>query len=712
MAAQPMVAWVRYDWGMFKNQSSDGRRLDGAKSGGVRFGLYCVAAVSPRVHVGDPAANVREIIAMIGGERVESAGIGDATIGSSDLIVTPELSLTGYTCGDLFGSSAVLDAAEDALSKLIAESAGDHRVIVVGIPLRVGVSLMNVAVTFSNGAAIAAIPKSYLPNYREFYEARHFKPAGPSDPKWVSIAGVEIPFGTDVLIRHGRGHDAAMIGIEICEDFWTPVPPSSNAAMAGANVLVNLSASNETIGKADWRRDLVLSQSGRCIAGYVYASAGHGESTSDLVFGGHCLIAENGSMLNHRRAIGDGHPLDLDGVVVVADLDLQRCGHDRRVVGSFDDAASTMHRNYRIVTVDWAEPSNHRRPARRIDATPFVPKSTTELDARCAEIFDLQTAGLVKRLSMLPPSLELTIGVSGGLDSTLALLVALRACDAINKPRGDILGLTMPGFGTTDHTKTSADRLMASTGITAKTMDIRALCLDTFRAMNHAPLGINIDDQTTVDSLQRDLIATPDGASDLTFENVQARQRTLLLMSHGFVLGTGDMSEMALGWCTYNADHMSMYNVNASIPKTLVRFLVRHAADRYFEGEATAVLHRIADTPISPELLPPSSEGEIRQNTEASIGAYELHDFFLYHFVRNGFDREKILFLASHCEFETTDDLDRIAETYDTFERRFYQNQFKRNCVPDGPKVGSVSLSPRGDWRMPSDANRPSDLSD
>jgi NAD+ synthase (glutamine-hydrolysing) len=327
------------------------------------------------------------------------------------------------------------------------------------------------------------------------------------------------------------------------------------------------------------------------------------------------------------------------------------------------------------------------------------------LDARCAEIFAIQIAALVKRLSRLPEGLTLSIGVSGGLDSTLALLVAARACDAAGRPRSDIRGITMPGFGTTLHTKTSADQLIVATGITAECIDIRQLCLDTFRSIGHSPLGIAIDEETSVDGLQESLQRTSDNTSDLTFENVQARIRTMLLMSRGFTLGTGDMSEQALGWCTYNADHMSMYNVNTSIPKTLVRFLVRYAADHYFDGDLSSLLHRIAETPISPELMPPGEDGSIRQNTEAVVGAYELHDFFLFHFVRNGFTREKILYLAGHAEFSQAYSKSTISKTLDMFFRRFFANQFKRNCVPDGPKVGSVSLSPRGDWRMPSDAD-------
>lgn len=625
----------------------------------------------------------------------------------ADLIVLPELGLTGYTCGDLFASDSLLESAMDARAEMAAHTSLHRKTVIVGLPMVVGTSLMNVAAVMAGGSIVAVIPKTFLPTYREFYEGRHFRGSTVADPKSVELFGDTVPFGTDILVRQGD----ATIAVEICEDFWTPIPPSSHAAIAGANVLVNLSASNETIGKASWRRDLVLSQSGRCIAAYVYASCGPGESTSDLVFGGHCLIAENGSLLGQSRRIGDGlEPSHVDETMINCDVDLQRIAHDRRVIGSFDDAMSARHRDYRNVTIESPEVDEDWGPAPRkdllrpLDAHPFVPDGSDELATRCAEIFAIQTAGLVKRLSKLGGSTKLSIGVSGGLDSTLALLVAVRACDALDKPRSDIAGMTMPGYGTSEHTRTSADRLIEFTKVSAECVDIRRLSLDTFLSLGHRPLGVAIDTSTEVDDLQSQLNSVPDDAKDLVFENVQARIRTMLLMSRGFVLGTGDMSEQALGWSTYNADHMSMYNVNTSIPKTLVRFLVRFAADHHFDGPLREVLLRIADTPISPELLPLRVDGTLRQSTEASVGAYELHDFFLYHFVRNGFDREKILFLAGHAKFDQPHAPEVVAETFDTFIRRFFANQFKRNCVPDGPKVGSVSLSPRGDWRMPSDA--------
>ena len=523
----------------------------------------------------------------------------------ADLIVLPELGISGYTCGDLFATDSLLGGCLEALQEIVEHTAGHGAIVVVGLPLSVQSSLMNCAVLVAEGRMHGIVPKSFLPNYREFYERRHFRAASAVDPKFVELLGHKVPFGTDLLFSRGE----ANIGIEICEDLWTPIPPSSHAALAGANVLVNLSASNETIGKAAWRRDLVRSQSGRCLAAYAYASAGAGESTSDLVFGGHCMIAENGSMLGESRRIGDGNdPVVVPSMSVSCDVDLQRLKHDRHVTGSFDEAIGQQHE---FRSVDCNPENNVKRTLRAelkrsVNGQPFVPSGERELEDRCSEIFSIQIAGLVKRLSRLPAETKLSIGISGGLDSTLALLVAIQACDVAGRARADIHGVTMPGFGTTEHTRHSADQLIAVTGITGECIDIRELCLDTFRSLSHHPLGININDETTADGLQQQLIDIPAGTPDLTFENVQARVRTMLLMSRGFVLGTGDMSEQALGWCTYNADHMSMYNVNTSIPKTLVRFLVRYAAENYFGGQMKDLLHRVADTPISPELLPPA----------------------------------------------------------------------------------------------------------
>jgi NAD+ synthase (glutamine-hydrolysing) len=655
-------------------------------------GIFRITAAAPAVAVANPAANV-------------AASIRQIDQSDADLILLPELGLTGYTCGDLFASDALLGGALQALQSITEHSKDHQSIVVVGLPLAVESALMNVAAVVSGGSVVGIVPKTFMPTYREFYELRHFQGARYTDPESVEINGSDVPFGTDLLFRWGE----AVIGVEICEDLWTPIQPSAKAALAGANVLLNLSASNETIGKAAWRRDLVRSQSGRCIAAYAYASSGPGESSSDLVFGGHCMIGENGAILDESRRVGDGkEPTKIDETSVTCDVDLARLAHDRRVVGSFDDGREELQHDYRVFDAapTGDQSRSHRKSlCRYVDAHPFVPSESVELDARCAEIFAIQTAGLTKRLSRLPEGMTCSIGVSGGLDSTLALLVAVRALDTLERSRSNILGITMPGFGTTEQTKTNADKLIEVMKITGQSIDIRPLCMETFRSISHQPLGIEIEENTTADQLQERLIKVADDASDLTFENVQARVRTMLLMSRGFVLGTGDMSEQALGWCTYNADHMSMYNVNTSIPKTLVRFLVRYAADHYYCGKVSKLLHEIAGTTISPELLPPAADGSIRQSTEATIGKYELHDFFLFHFVRNGSSRDKILFLASHAKFSEQYSKMEIAETLDVFVRRFFDNQFKRNCVPDGPKVGSVSLSPRGDWRMPSDAD-------
>lgn len=667
------------------------------------YGLFRVAAVSPEVAVGDPRQNVAHMLSAL------------QPLGSADLALLPELALTGYTCGDLFAQDALLAAAEEQLLQLAAETAASRQILVVGLPLRVGTSLMNVAAVLHRGQVVAAIPKQFLPTYNEFYEGRWFRAGDETDPPSVPIGGNQVPFGTDILLRCGT----AVIGVEICEDLWTPLPPSSFQAVAGANILLNLSASNEVVGKATWRHDLVVSQSGRCIAGYVYASSGPTESTTDVVFGGHCLIAENGQLLGQSRRVGDGGLPWQGATHIMADIDLQRLQHDRRVIGSFDDGRRLLPRPFRFIEIDAsaagkqrqreaAQPNTQaeRPPLRPVVAQPFVPADPQHRDARCAEIFGIQTAALAKRVSRLPESLPLLIGVSGGLDSTLALLVAVKACDQYGWARRRIHGITMPGFGTTETTESNASELMAVLGITSERIDIRPLCLQAFRSLEHTPLDLAIDEQTTAASLQQQLLKTPADAEDLVFENVQARIRTFLLMSRGFVLGTGDLSEQALGWSTYNGDHMSMYNVNTSIPKTLVRFLVRYAADHYFEDGDGKLLHEIADTPISPELLPPAADGSIRQETEDKVGPYELHDFFLYNVIRNGFTPQKIRYLARHARFSQAYSEQQIDRTLDTFYRRFFANQFKRSCVPDGPKVGSVSLSPRGDWRMPSDADR------
>lgn len=618
-------------------------------------------------------------------------------------MLLPELALGGYTCGDLFGTAAFMKAVCEGADRIRQATSETGQLVVFGAPVVIQGSLMNTAIVAAQGRILGMVPKQFLPNYREFYERRHFRAADGSEPQEIDwLDQTNIPFGIDLLFRWRD----AVIGIEICEDLWVPVPPSSLMAMAGANILLNLSASNETIGKANWRRDLVTSQSGRCIAAYAYASAGPTESTTDLVFGGHCLIAENGVIVGQSRHVGDGDTLPPGPTGVTAQVDLQRLAHDRQVTGTFAEGRGLSSRRYREIDVPIETgQSAVRRPICQIDGRPFVPKDPSTLDRRCSEVLAIQVAGLVKRVSRLPGEAQLVIGVSGGLDSTLALLVAVRACDAGNWPRSRVLGVTMPGFGTTAKTRENAVRLMQLLGVRSETIDIRQLALDTFVAIDHQPLGLSIAANETVQSLQQRLVQTNDSTGDLVFENVQARLRTFLLMTRGFVLGTGDMSEQALGWSTYNGDHMSMYNVNTSIPKTLVGFLVRHVASMSDLHPLREVLLSIADTPISPELLPPDPHGRIRQSTESALGAYELHDFFLYHFIRFGAAKEKIRYLAAHARFEAKYTPEQIDAALEIFFRRFFANQFKRSCVPDGPKVGSVSLSPRGDWRMPSDAD-------
>jgi NAD+ synthase (glutamine-hydrolysing) len=498
------------------------------------------------------------------------------------------------------------------------------------------------------------------------------------------------------------GQGGLVVGVEICEDLWVPVPPSALQAMAGATVLVNLSASNETIGKSRYRTDLVVGQSGRCVSAYAMAGCGPTESTTDVVFGGHCLIAENGVLLAESPRVGDGHPVRRDSYAITRDVDVARLRTDRRVMTSFDDSLSSLRPFRRVgFALSPAMEGLHRD----VPGTPFVP-SGPELHRRCAEIFGIQCAGLAKRIEQLPGGNPLNIGISGGLDSTLSLLVAVTTCDMLGLDRRLVHGLTMPGFGTTQRTRTNALDLMDHLGVSSETIDISALALDAFREMGHAPFGIDVRGMD-VEAFRAALARVPaDSRSDLTFENVQARLRTFLLMSKGFVVGTGDLSELALGWCTYNGDHMSMYNPNCSIPKTLVQFLVRFVAmNQYPDGPVRRTLLSIVETTISPELLPASLAGEIEQSTEATLGPYELHDFILYNAVRCGHSPAKILFLSQFARFTTEYPRDVVERTMRTFYTRFFRQQFKRSCVPDGPKVGTVSLSPRGDWRMPSDAD-------
>src|SRR5262245_28654168 len=652
-----------------------------------RHGFVRVAAAVPQLRVADTRFNAARTIDLLDRAAEESV----------DVVVFPEVGLTGYTCNDLFYQQTLQEGAADALRAVAVTSARLYGGLsVVGLPLVVDDQVYNCAAVVHRGEVLGVVPKSYLPTYKEFYDARYFAPASTAYSTTVRLFGREVPFGTDLLFRCGNVTDL-VVGVEICEDLWGPVPPSSLQAFHGATVLTNLSASNETIAKANYRRALVTQQSARCIAGYVYTGAGPGESTTDLVFGGHCLITENGLTLAESQRFRS------DDQLTFSDIDLDRLRVNRCQTTSFNDAVlvAGLKREYR--RIDWtaAERPADAPLARDVDAHPFVPAAEGELRERCEEIFHIQVTGLGRRLEQVgfPPA---AIGVSGGLDSTLALIVLCKTLDRHAVGRDKIRALTMPGFGTTGRTLANAKALMQALGVGFREIDIRQLCLDEMKALRHAPFGIPLEG-LDVEGLTAKLRAVPaERRCDLTFENVQARARTSLLMNTGFVVGTGDLSELALGWCTYNADHMSMYNPNVSVPKTLVKFLVRWAAENEFEGPARKTLLDIVATEISPELLPAWTEKA--QSTESAIGPYELHDFFLYYFLRFGTTPEKILYLASRAKFDRTYSPDAVRGWLRVFLTRFFGNQFKRSCLPDGPKVGSVSLSPRGDWRMPSDA--------
>jgi len=650
-------------------------------------GFLRVAAASPDLRLADCPFNADRTLDLL--KQAEAQG--------ANLVVCPEMGLTGYTCHDLYHTTPLQRAAEAALAKVMEQSAGLFRgVAVVGLPLVVDGQLFNCAAIIHAGQLLGVVPKTYLPNYKEFYDARYFAPSFNAVARSVTIGCQTAPFGTDILF-HCTTLPAFVLGVEICEDLWMPAPPSSAQAVAGATVLANLSASNEVIGKAGYRKQLVAGQSGRCFAGYVYASCGVGESTTDLVFGGHCLVAENGTVIAESQRFRRG------GHLTITELDLDHILHDRLQTNSFNDARRAAPA-FRRVPFELELSPREPKLIRAVEARPFVPSDPATRDDRCREIFQTQVAAVARRLAHIGVP-AVSIGISGGLDSTLALLVAAKTMDDLCVPRERIQALTMPGFGTTSRTKRNADALMKSLGVTARECDIRQLCFDQMVALGHAPFGITLEGET-VESLTEKLRRLPaEKRHDLVFENVQARARTSLLMNAGFVIGTGDLSELALGWTTYNADHMSMYNPNVSIPKTLVRFLVKWAAEHEFDGDARRTLLDIVDTEISPELLPTDASGRIVQTTETTIGPYELVDFFLYHFLRFGSAPEKILFLAERAGFSRAYAAGEVRDWLRLFLKRFFANQFKRSCLPDGPKVGTVSLSPRGDWRMPSDAS-------
>jgi NAD+ synthase (glutamine-hydrolysing) len=679
-------------------------------------GFVRVATAVPKLRVGDCPYNAGEILALMA--EAEREGVA--------VVVFPELSLTGYTCGDLFQQDALRQGALDALATVTGASGEVFSgLALVGLPLEVDCQLFNCAAVVHRGSVLGIVPKSFPPTYKEFYESRWFRPAASAHSREVAVSGQTVPFGTDLLFAESEIDDL-IVGVEICEDLWVPIPPSSFQALAGATILANLSASNELIGKANYRRQLAANQSGRCMSAYLYASCGVHESTTDVVFGGHCLIAENGGL------VAESQRFKRTGFLTIADIDLDRLRVDRVRTNSFGDSMLNLgiKREFRRIEFHLDRPAAPAKLAREIEAHPFVPRGTERLAERCQEIFSIQVAGLAKRLEHVEPK-HVTIGISGGSDSTLALLVACKTMDTLGWSRERIHGYTMPGFGTTSRTKNNAHALMQQLGITVKgEVDIRSMCLDEMRKVGHKPFGIDLDElrnkavaryQELVRAVEKGAAVTdlnqievemftgllkevPEGAQDLTFENVQARMRTLVLMNAGFTIGTGDLSELALGWCTYNADHMSGYNPNASIPKTLVKFLIRWAAANEFEGDARRTLTDIVDTPISPELLPTGKDGKIKQKTESVVGPYELHDFFMYHVLRFGASPEKILYLAQQARFDRQYTADELRQWLRVFVSRFFSQQFKRSCLPDGPKVGSISLSPRGDWRMPSDA--------
>lgn len=626
----------------------------------MNYGFFRVASASLNLKVADPQYNKNSIISAI--EAAEKEG--------ARLLVTPELSVTGYTCADLFFTFALQKAANDALAQITAATKGKNIAVLLGMPVPFFGSLYNCAVLVRGGKIIGAVPKKHIANYNEFYEKRWFASGFDFDsPQDINTCGFDVKIG-DQIFDLGGG---AMLGVELCEDLWVPAPPSSQLVQSGANIIANLSASDEYVSKAQYRKSLVENQSARCVCGYVYAGAGPCESTTDLVFSGATLIAENGSVA------AEGNRFDFENQIVYADLDIEKLSALRRNNMSFSNKIGTVQ----IVSAPVQNNENDLKH-RFVDPHPFVPADDEMRRERCREIFAIQSCGLAKRISHVG-SAGAIVGISGGLDSTLALLVAAEAMKRLGKSAADIIGITMPGFGTTGRTYNNALELMRRLGVQIKEIDIKAACEQHMRDIEH-----NSE------------------IHDITYENTQARERTQILFDmankHNMLLvGTGDLSELAMGWCTYNGDHMSMYGVNASVPKTLVRYLVEYVAS-VSDKETAAVLYDILDTPVSPELLPPDENGNIAQKTEENIGPYELHDFFLYNFVRFGFSKEKLIMLAQKA-FEDKYSPAVIEKWASVFMRRFFISQFKRSCIPDSPKVGSVSLSPRGDWRMPSDAS-------
>ena len=624
----------------------------------MRFGFVKTACATPAIRVADCAYNAQQTV----------QAIKDAAQKGVEVLCLPELGLTGYTCEDLFFQPILQQGALDALNTVLTETADLSVLFAVGLPVAVQGKLYNCAAVAQQGRLLGLVPKTYLPAYNEFYEARHFA-AAPAETMQVQILGQQVPFGTKLLFCHPQ-NEHCKIAVEICEDVWAPLPPSVGHAMAGATLIMNLSASDEVVGKMEYRRSLIAGQSARLLCGYLYADAGQGESTTDLVFAGHDLICENGSILAQTEPFAGG--------MIACEIDIQRLANERMKNTSFAAASEQGYTRIAMQPMDttW-------ELERAIEPLPFVPAAEKERAERCEMILQMQAQGLRKRMEHTRAATAV-IGISGGLDSTLALLVITKAFQLMGKPLKDVVAVTMPCFGTTKRTKSNAEKLCEALGVSLQQVEIA----DTVRS-NFADIGHS------------------ESVLDVTYENTQARVRTLVLMNlanrlGGLVIGTGDLSELALGWATYNGDHMSMYGVNGSVPKTLVRHIVETVAQES-GGELQKVLEDILATPVSPELLPAQENGQIAQQTEAIVGPYELHDFFLYYAVRWGFEPKKIFWLAQHAFAGVYTDA-VLVKWLRNFYRRFFSQQFKRSCLPDGPKVGTVTLSPRGDWRMPSDA--------
>lgn len=626
-----------------------------------------VASVCPAIKVADINFNINEIISTID----KAAEVG------TEIIVFPELSITGYTCGDLFRQRKLIDTVNTAIGKICEYSAKDkakNMLIIVGAPIEVNATLYNCGVAIVNGKVVCIVPKLYLPNYNEFYERRWFAPAMGIKNQTIKFNGEDVQFGTDIIISH----NGTLIGIELCEDLWTAIPPSCHSALAGAEIICNLSATDEVYGKHRGLVKMIEQQSARCKAAYIYSSAGYGESTSDMVHSGNAIIVENGQVLAKSPRF-TAHEL-----LEIADIDLDIIRGERMLTSSWADCLAVNRKDFEVVTTG-SNPTEKSELMRKIDAHPFVPADKQERDHCCDEVLQIQTLGLMRRLQ-ITYSKNLVVGISGGLDSTLALLVAVRAFDRLGLDRKGIIGITMPGFGTSVRTRSNAHTIMERLGITTLEIHIGKAVEQHFSDIDH-----------------------PTTQHDITYENSQARERTQILMDYankvnGLVLGTGDLSELALGWCTYNGDHMSMYAINAGVPKTLVKALVAYEAQTTDDATLSASLMDIVDTPISPELVPSQSDQRLDQVTEDIVGPYELHDFFIYNALRYAYSPIKIFRLAQ-IAFEGSYDSETIKRWLKIFYRRFFTQQFKRSCMPDGPKVVPVSLSPRADWRMPSDAS-------